>query len=365
LRDTDVTLWDPVDGIVSGPPCPPWSSIGSRSGKNHSLAQVWDKVCEILCDQAKKGAVFFIIEMVPGMAHKPRGQAMSFHEQWIEDMSPMWSCQTFQVNSKDYGLPQCRRRNYTVGFNKSRLTMPPQPPPPELTLPPRPPPLGLASCQGHCRWGLQLQDVMHPGLPPFREEFCTPQQRANLQEFKRLAMEKLTDTGSTCDFVVCVQADRDPFKSSFGRLLRLDGSVSTLRTSNEMEWMLVFSLLGELKASRPVHPYERFALQGFQVSHCAGQQLSKSEVLLTTGNAMSVPVVGAIFTSVLRVMESEDVLKASCPRAPLRCCLEEELQQTQLELKRRCLQLDIAFLDAMRFCLEKKMAKRTRLDQRA
>lgn len=343
MCDTDVKSWRPVDGVVAGPPCPPWSSIGLRAGADDSRAKVWRKVNEILQDQGKKGAIFFIIEMVAGMSHKRKDEPTSFHHRWLDDLAevaPMWCCRTFRLNSKDYGVPQFRERNYTVGFSKLRLPVAP-----------RPPPQGLEDCMGG-----ELRELLHPGLPPFRESECTQQQKHNIALFKDRAAARMPNAKST---IVCVQADRDPQKP-FGQSVRLDGTVSTLRTGNEMEWLFGFSHGGELQMSRPVHPYERFALQGFQVTHCAGQWLTKKEVMLCTGNAMSVPVVGAVITSVLRSMASWGLLTPVQLR-PHMPCLQEKAFTLDRRRKRMALSEEIAFLDGFRLRLEAKTAKMQRL----
>ena len=283
------------------------------------------------------------MEMVPGMAHKKKGDEISFHNVWLEALTsrcPMWWCRTFTLDSSQYGLPQSRKRNYTVGFNRLRLPVEP-----------RPPPQGLQGSGGY-----RLQDALHPGLPPFRESECTEQQRRNLFLYKHLAQERLSNSAGA---IACVAADRNPRKD-FGQWVRADGMVSTLRTCNELEWVFIFFPDGSLRMSRPVHPYERFALQGFQVTHCAGHLLTKSEVLLTTGNAMSVPVVGAVATEILRAMASWGLLAPSRLRPPLPC-LHERARALERQRKRFALSTDIAFLDGWRLRLEGRAAKQPRV----
>jgi hypothetical protein len=65
-------------------------------------------------------------------------------------------------------------------------------------------------------------------------------------------------------------------------------------------WLLHFNHKLECTVSRPLHPVERFAAHGlpaFVATH-----LSKQQCLLSTGNAMSVPVVGAVLARVLQAM---------------------------------------------------------------
>ena len=67
LLAADVHAWERVDGVVAGPPCPPWSQCGKRGSWTDPRAQVFWKVSDIIIDQGHKGARFFILEMVPGM----------------------------------------------------------------------------------------------------------------------------------------------------------------------------------------------------------------------------------------------------------------------------------------------------------
>jgi hypothetical protein len=76
-------------------------------------------------------------------------------------------------------------------------------------------------------------------------------------------------------------------------LPRLDGNVPTLRTTNELLWLVRFDAEGELLVSRGLHPIERLGLQGFRPELAA--VLSKTALLRATGNSFSVPVVVAVF----------------------------------------------------------------------
>ena len=50
----DIAQWDRVDGTIAGPPCPPYSMIGARQGKNDRRAAVHARVTDILVDQGWK-----------------------------------------------------------------------------------------------------------------------------------------------------------------------------------------------------------------------------------------------------------------------------------------------------------------------
>ena len=70
LLEVDVRRWEDVDLIISGPPCPPWSSIGQRRSADDVRSQIFKKVTEAIKEQAHRGVLIgFVIEMVLGMAH--------------------------------------------------------------------------------------------------------------------------------------------------------------------------------------------------------------------------------------------------------------------------------------------------------
>ena len=169
LLRADITAWDRVDGVVTGPPCPPWSAIGQRSSWNDPRAQVFSKVNDIIIDQGHKGAYFFILEMVDGMnthrktrhgncdnlRHLPE---MTPYNTRLSDLSrraPMWEVHVWMMDTQNY-LPQHRRRLYTIGVNKS-----------VGCTTPCTPPLPMPFQQ------ITLADLMHPGIPQMQEH-CLP-----------------------------------------------------------------------------------------------------------------------------------------------------------------------------------------------
>ena len=60
--------------LVAGPPCPPWSSIGSRSSWEDTRSQAFDKVMEIIAYHAEHGnLLLFVLENVVGMSWSTKG----------------------------------------------------------------------------------------------------------------------------------------------------------------------------------------------------------------------------------------------------------------------------------------------------
>ena len=292
-----------VDFIIAGPPCPPFSTIGPSScPENDPRERVFRQVTKFIKSQGRKRCLGFIVEMVEGIAHRSREQ--SYYEVWFEDLrrsAPMFRIDTWLINSKDY-VPQHRPRLYTVGVLRELLG--------DAGIPP---PMPLASMRA------PLGDALHKGMPPVDENMLTPHQMNNLNMTKPLLRTRLLQrsfqfpytpttgvqfpytptTGALGRFqlpIACFSVDRD-FEKQFGQSLRWDDATPTLRTRNEMLWLLKFSDTGDLLISRCLHPVERLALQGFPPE--LALFMSKKTLLRVTGNSFTAPVVTAVFRQCL------------------------------------------------------------------
>jgi len=167
ILEEDISQWDRVDGTVAGPPCPPYSMIGARHGKDDPRAAVHARVTDILVDQGWKHSFFFIVEQVPGMMTlRSTGSgdcSRSDWDDWIDELkqwAPMWRVFPWTLNASAW-LPHNRPRIYTVGLHASLAT--------RHILPP---PTPANPCL--------LLDVLHPGLPRAPEVGLTAQQLENL-----------------------------------------------------------------------------------------------------------------------------------------------------------------------------------------
>ena len=90
----DYSNWECVDAIIAGPPCPPVSRIGLRFANEDPRQRVWDRCVDIIIDQGRKGAYFFVLEMVLGVTDRPRGGgesvATTFRRR-LQTEAPMWA----------------------------------------------------------------------------------------------------------------------------------------------------------------------------------------------------------------------------------------------------------------------------------
>ena len=278
----DVASMERVDFLVTGPPCPPWSTIGRRASEDDVREEVFQKVTEIIEHQAELGCYGFILEMVPGIAHdnshRHRGNGcMNYYNEWwrrLQSTAPMFRLLSWELQSSQY-LPQNRVRLYTVGIHRAHA-------PSCGLVPPSP-----------CGRRMEMDDFLHRGLCPIDEGVLTPQQRHNLSVMKQRLLPGFIGCGGP---IACISVDRDP-DLSWGDHTRNDGLVGTLRTRNELVWLFKADAYGRPVLSRCLHPAERFVLQGFRPE--VAFFFSKVDGLRVSGNAFTVPVVTHVFQQLL------------------------------------------------------------------
>ena len=107
-----------IDGIIGGPPCQGFSSMGKgdlQDARNILFAEFFRLVSEIK-------PKFFLAENVPGIMRDIyqgiRDQALSFVQHEYNIMQPM------ELAAHEYGAPTTRRRVFFVGFRKGVVNMP-------------------------------------------------------------------------------------------------------------------------------------------------------------------------------------------------------------------------------------------------
>lgn len=316
-----------VDGIVYGAPCPPFSSIGTRQFSRDSRSDVFEACHELLSYQGREGLKFWISEMVTGQDVSHPGAEVTYYQDWLARLAedaPMFLVSSHRLNSLDFGTPQHRERIYTFGVHKAWATTPV----------PRPPHLPRVSSEDLWRC------VLHKAFPTQQERRLTTQQQLNVTWAKIRALR----SGTWVNPIV-VSADRDPTKN-FASMLRLDGHCMTLRTQNELIWLMWLQPDGSCTFSRALHPMERFGLQGFQCKFFGS--MNKTEMLAATGNCMTVPVVGAALSAVFRHVSQAARCSPwlSLPLDLSACWRRSEKRNAETQLAR-----DIEFLEARRLAL--------------
>ncbi|MCC7571463.1 DNA cytosine methyltransferase [Candidatus Micrarchaeota archaeon] len=100
-------------GVIGGPPCQSWSEAGSGRGLKDRRGEVFFEYIRVIRD---KQPLFFLAENVSGMLSKRHEKALTY---LIEEFKKLgYSFDYKLLNTKDYGVPQDRKRVIFVGYHK-------------------------------------------------------------------------------------------------------------------------------------------------------------------------------------------------------------------------------------------------------
>ena len=119
-----------ADGLVSGPPCPPFSDFGRRLVEVDPRTSVFFTVARWILHLAEFGSLsFWIIENVCGIRKRRSGE-QSFGDWFIAEMKSAmphgWEVTFLEHNSIDCCVPQSRPRVFFIGTSGSLRTSPRQ-----------------------------------------------------------------------------------------------------------------------------------------------------------------------------------------------------------------------------------------------
>ncbi|MFA5406806.1 MAG: DNA cytosine methyltransferase [Candidatus Nanoarchaeia archaeon] len=103
-----------VIGIIGGPPCQSWSLAGAMRGIKDPRGKLFYEYIRILKD---KRPLFFLAENVPGIISKKHKSEFLKIIKELEKLDYLVSYKL--VNSKDYSVPEERKRVIIVGYHKS------------------------------------------------------------------------------------------------------------------------------------------------------------------------------------------------------------------------------------------------------
>lgn len=101
------------DGIIGGPPCQSWSEAGALKGIKDKRGQLFFDFIRIL--RAKKPK-FFLAENVSGMLASRHFDALSNIKAFLAESD--YNLYFKLINTKEYGVPQDRKRVFFVGIRK-------------------------------------------------------------------------------------------------------------------------------------------------------------------------------------------------------------------------------------------------------
>ncbi len=270
--------------VVSGPPCPPWSSMGSRRSLEDSRASVFLKVANVIIHLANREGqcrplLCFVLENVEGFTHSIGGGASGFKvvsEKLQAELPGHWALRLLHMDSANYGLPQSRRRIYLVG--RSGQWFP--------RVPVRPPVFGPTP---------PLRAFLRESVRGGGRVAFTRIQAQNLADWKASFAASMEDSAYRGQCAV-VDLSRTPSgRTEWGGLRPREDVCQCLTASGPI--LHVFALgegqWGQLSLDRLLLVSERGTLQGFP-SRVANADLTEVAGRRIFGNAMSVPVIGSV-----------------------------------------------------------------------
>ena len=269
-----------ADMLVSGPPCPPFSSQGKRRNFADSRAKVFFVVLSWIFHLARRSLKCFVLENVMGMLRKGRtgGQApVDIVLAKLRRRLPDWHIEMVLMNSTCTG--QSRKRVYVVGYVTTRVAWPS---PLQQALPRLPvAPLSSIVRTGHPNTPLH---VLGDGL------------RRNLKKHLKLLTPKMNDKRFRGQFAV-IEVDRNP-ERTWGAKARVDGLCHCLRAGHHQLFLISLGEGSNPKICRYLLVEEAAALQGISAD-IIPPGMSRRVAFRGIGNAMTVPVVGAVMFGVL------------------------------------------------------------------
>ena len=116
----DFTKKNKITGIVGGPPCQGYSTVGKRD-INDDRNYLYLQYCRIV---EKVKPEFFVLENVKGLLTLNNGK---FKEDIVERFTKLGYIVDYKIlNSADYGVPQNRNRVFFFGINNKKFKFPDQ-----------------------------------------------------------------------------------------------------------------------------------------------------------------------------------------------------------------------------------------------
>ena len=114
----DFTKKNKITGIVGGPPCQGYSTVGKRD-INDDRNYLYLQYCRIV---EKVKPEFFVLENVKGLLTLNNGK---FKDDIIERFTKLGYIVDYKIlNSADYGVPQNRNRVFFVGIKNKKFKFP-------------------------------------------------------------------------------------------------------------------------------------------------------------------------------------------------------------------------------------------------
>jgi len=108
-----------ADVVIGGPPCQAFSPLGRMSpADNHGyLSKLWSKFLDVVAD-VKPAAI--VVENVPEFLRSE--EYLKFRRRLRVDLK--YTCDAGVLNAADFGVPQKRRRGFTIGLRRGFPRLP-------------------------------------------------------------------------------------------------------------------------------------------------------------------------------------------------------------------------------------------------
>lgn len=110
---------DQIDIFVGGSPCQSFSSVGAKKGLEDARGTLFYEYARIIKETQPK---FFIYENVRGLFNHDKGNTWKIIQSIFESLG--YKINFKILNSKDFGIPQNRRRLFVVGSKKKAVIIP-------------------------------------------------------------------------------------------------------------------------------------------------------------------------------------------------------------------------------------------------
>lgn len=255
-----------VDVLVGGSPCQSFSTYGKKQGFEDTRGTLFFFYANLIKEIKPK---VFIYENVPGLKTHDNGHTWERIQEIFHELE--YDIFDFVLNSKDYGLPQNRERVFVVGFsqecNVHEFNEPPQV---ELD----------HTAVNYLDQNIPLSYYL--GQKGF-EWVTTREKHQGRSRVNR-------------DIIGCQTANQ---QFNWTGDFRLETPTEEMRRDNRI---YIGTYEGEEKVARKLTPAECLKLMGFENFQIV---VNDNNAYRQSGNSIAVPVLKALFESILNVVTFE------------------------------------------------------------
>ena len=289
ITAVNVAELDDAEGLVSGPPCPPASTMGPRMEEQDSRARVFETVLAWLQELASRQCLrWFVLENVEGILKRKRASEGSYGQRLVSRMLGVlprgWKVELWVENSLLHGVAQSRTRVFFVGTSPWMRRTPLQ--------------------RRLLRQGPQRHVQLN--LSEFLEHVKRDEDYEALSFRQKLNVDWHCDSwwAQEREFPGVVDISRDPTKKIDSQIVI--NRVQTLRTNNARLWLFPSSALKHAIGARGrlLTIVEKARLSGLTDNALDGllkKDLAHAETAV--GNTIPIPMMGHILAPVLRMWQ--------------------------------------------------------------